>query len=182
MPEYIQSFLLGFAVTAIPGAVFFETIRRTIVDKSSILKFLMGSFSGTFLIIASILLGLSSILAEKSLANLFYGLSALVLIYIGISSATNKSTNKNSKSRRKVRSFYSSFITGFILGSANPISILFWISVLGKMLQTHQSVYVVIANSLLMLAGALSVYLILIPLTSRSKDLLKAKNLLIISR
>ena len=50
------------------------------------------------------------------------------------------------------------------------------------MLQNRDSVYIVMTNSLLMLAGALSVYLILIPITIRSKDLLKAKNLLIISR
>lgn len=39
---------------------------------------------------------------------------------------------------REAKSSYSRFITGIILGSANPISIVFWISIIGKMLQARQ--------------------------------------------
>ncbi len=176
---FIQCFLLGFAVTAIPGAVFFEVIRRTLTDKYSIRNFLFGSFSGTFLIIGAVFLGLSTLLTDESLAKVFYLLSAMVLIYVGLASFVNAPGPKKIK---KTRESYRAFVTGFVLGSANPISILFWIATIGKLLQTDGSLASAGLNSLFILLGAVSVYVILIPLVSYSQNIFKAKNIQILSR
>lgn len=46
MLALLQSFVLGFAISALPGAVLFEVIRRALLDKPSVLGFLVGNFSG----------------------------------------------------------------------------------------------------------------------------------------
>lgn len=179
----IQYFCLGFIITALPGAVFFETIRRTLAQKASIMKFMAGNFSGMFLIIFSVLFGLSALLSDKSLSHAFYGLSGIVLLYIGIASFLQKHTDKQAiATKKKTGSSLTAYLTGFVLAAANPISIVFWISMAGKMLQDKISLPYIVLNCISIVLGASLVFILLIAVASRSKKSIKARHLLFLSR
>lgn len=179
----VQYFCLGFVITAIPGAVFFETIRRAMTDKASIVKFMAGNFSGMFLIIFSVLFGLSALLSNKSLGHAFYALSGAVLFYIGITSLLAKHGGKKPIGNKKQNhASLSAFLTGLVLAAANPISIVFWISMTGKMVQDKTSIYLVVLNCVSIVLGASLVFIILITFGSRSKNQINTHHLLLLSR
>lgn len=179
----IENLMLGFVITAVPGAVFFETIHRSIFHKTSLPAFMAGNFAGMFLIIGSVLAGISSLLADKTYFKAFYALSGLVLLYIGGSSFMSKRSHPEISGYRKhERSQYSALLTGFILAAANPISILFWISMSGKMFQQDMSAAGVMANCASIVAGASLVFIILIAVFSRARFRLKAQQFIILSK
>lgn len=178
----IQYFCLGFVVTAIPGAVFFETIRRTLTEKNSIMKFMAGNFSGMFLIIFSVLFGLSTLLSDKSLNRAFYVLSGAVLLYIGVISLLKKYDKPTISVKNMDKSSLTAYLTGFVLAAANPISIVFWISMTGKMVQDNISFGAVLLSCISIVLGASVVFILLIALASRSKDNIKTHHLLLLSR
>ncbi len=148
--------MLGFAITAIPGAVFFETLRRSLLDKKSVPKFLIGTFIGMSGVIFLALFGFH-FLESDSLARLFYLLSGGILFYLGVNSIISKSSPKKSKS-----SNYSALLTGVILSFANPISIIFWISLIGKLTQGSSNSLWIILNVISVVAGAFTLFTLLI--------------------
>ncbi len=179
--DLIENFLLGFAITALPGAVFFETIRRSLANNASVYKFLAGTLAGMSIIIASVFLGLSSVFSNKSTNSIFYVLTGLVLMYIGLTSLLSKSVDSTSKQTSNSR-LSSATLTGLILSLANPISIIFWISVIGKMLQKRDSLTYALLNSFSVVAGALCLFGIVIMITSFAHSVFKPKNVVIMSR
>lgn len=179
----IQYFCLGFVITALPGAVFFETIRRTMTEKASIITFMAGNFSGMFLVIFSVLFGLSALLSNKALGHAFYMLSGVVLLYIGLSSLVVKyDGNKPVLSKQKDKSNLTAYLTGFVLAAANPISIIFWISMTGKMVQDRIGIAQVVLSCLSIVLGASLVFVLLVVFASRTTNILKNRHLLLLSR
>lgn len=128
----LNSMLLGFSISAVPGAVFFETIRRTIQNKSSIAWFLAGNFAGVAILALLSVLGVELLLSSLVIEKLFYGVSSLLLLAIGLSSilyAPKKiDATGTAGLNNKIRG---AFLVGLILALANPISIIFWISIVG---------------------------------------------------
>jgi threonine/homoserine/homoserine lactone efflux protein len=51
----LQSFLLGFIITSVPGTVFLETIRRAMVSRKSVAIFLMGNVVGVTVTVTIVL-------------------------------------------------------------------------------------------------------------------------------
>jgi threonine/homoserine/homoserine lactone efflux protein len=175
LPNFVEYFWLGFAITAIPGAVFFETIRRCLSDTESVRGFLTGNFTGMALIILSSFLGLGFI-NNNSLTRIFYSLSGVVLIYLGISAIL-----QNPKVSKVNHHKYSSFYTGLFLAVANPLSIIFWISLTGNFLQSSNGFIEPILYSAGVMAGALALCILLIVIVNRFESFINDRYIKIIS-
>lgn len=160
--QIIENLLLGFAISAAPGAVFFETIRRTLSKKSTVTSFLLGNFSGMLIIIVFALAGISVLLTDTSLSKFFYGITGLLLTYIGVSSLTAKFSQQTAKEEAKAPNRYSSYVSGLVLAVANPLSIVFWISLTGKFYQEYDSILPILLNATSVVIGALILFILLV--------------------
>ncbi len=178
----IENFILGFVISAVPGAVFIETIRRLLVDKTSVWKFLLGNFIGMLLIIVSVFLGFAVLVTQGSIANVFYGVSGLVLIFLGLSSIVSGPRNETKKLHLKNKtSSYIAFTSGLLLAVANPLSIVFWIALIGVWMQTANIMEAGI-YSVSVLAGALTLFIILIVVINTPQARVSVKYLTLLSR
>lgn len=181
MIEFLGYVALGFAVTAIPGAVFFETLRRLLISTSSAYWFLAGNFSGMALIIASSYIGLPSIMHNQTVALVFYLTSAMLLIYLGVTALASKEMPKSEAGTyQKNLQSGTSYLVGFTLSIANPLSIAFWVSLSGQLLSTYSNV-VAWLYSLAIMLGAALVFSIMI-FSSATIRKLKASHLVIVSK
>lgn len=156
LADFIESFILGFAITAVPGAVLFEVVRRCLSVNSSVTRFLLGNFAGMALVISFAFLGLNFI-TKDVVADLLLSLSGVLLIYIGVSAIRQNPDAKNAKVSQK-----SAFGAGFVLAAANPLSILFWISLTGRFMKESQSLSITLLLVLSVMCGSLLLFFILI--------------------
>ncbi len=176
--DFITYFIFGFSITAVPGAVFFETIRRTLEQKTTVYRFLLGNFSGMFLIVTFSVLGLAPVVKVPMIANIFYLLSGLVLIYIGLVSVVNPSLQHI---RQNAKRNYP-YSMGLVLAFFNPLSILFWISLIGKIsLETYNFVYM-LGSLVSIFAGSATLFVILIIMIRLFRVKIKQKHIVILSR
>lgn len=176
----LQSYLLGFAISAVPGAVFFETIRRTISSRTSVLHFLVGNFIGIAIIILLVFFGLSSLSLEGMAGKVFYLLSGLVLLWIGISALLEKrqlmqQIDNHAGSLRYNKNAHG-FLEGIILAVVNPVSILFWISIMGSLL-SEMTMAEALLNGLAILIGAATLFIFLVLITIKTKNVLSDRLL-----
>lgn len=162
--EYIW---LGFMITAVPGAVFFETVRRQLHDKSSLPSFLVGNFAGVALIATLALIGMT-LVTDIIRQDVFYLLSGGLLIYIGVSSAFSRPQVANKKLRRG-----QSFITGLVLSLANPVSVVFWVTMVGSFYERSNGYIMPIVSSLAIIFGAVLFFVLLIGLLVRFGNFLR---------
>ncbi len=169
---------LGFSVAAVPGAVFFEVIRRTLSDKVSLLKFLLGNLAGMVILALSVLLGFARLINNPLVANIFYISCGVVLVVLGITSILNTSSNKP----KSHKSRYGAFATGLSLSVLNPLGIVFWIALVGKIVQEANDMTQVILNITGVTVGSLILFGIVIVLISTFKLKITPKYLTILSR
>jgi threonine/homoserine/homoserine lactone efflux protein len=175
--------MLGFAISAVPGAVFFETIRRTLSKQYSVMPFQLGNFSGISTIILVALFGVATILSNSTSANVFYGLSGGLLLYLGIRSILTKQPQAHIITKKTgFKSTYSSFLTGYILAVANPLSIIFWISLIGKFHLQSNTFIAMLVNIISTLIGALMLFVLLIILVSYMRNNIKELYLIWMAR
>ncbi len=160
--QFIENLLLGFAISAAPGAIFFETIRRALSKKESVIAFQLGNFLGVIIVAAVALAGVSSILSEPSYANVFYAISGLLLIYLGYQSLIIKLPEASEASKSRIKSNYKAVVSGATLAILNPLSIVFWVSLTGKFTQQFANSSVVLINTIAVITGALMLFVILI--------------------
>ena len=180
----LQSFALGFAVSAAPGAVFFETIRRTIAQRTSVTYFLLGNFTGIVCIASLVFLGFSAVTLDGTTESVFYGLSGLVLLWIGLSAVLAKPQQKPAThiaSKAMKHGNAKGFTIGFVLATANPIAILFWISIIGTYM-SEMTPQAALLNGLAVLLGAVALFLLLVIAVNRIKKGLSDTFLLWLSR
>ena len=173
----VEGFLLGIAITALPGAVILETVRRAFARKS-VKSFLIGNYVGVIFVVCIVLFGLSSLLNKQSLSKAFYTLSAFVLFFIGITAlvsfkATTLRKKKRAKSESSILKKHSgSFAAGLLLAVANPAGVLFWIATIGRYVNAHTASSQVVANCIAILCGAGACYaFILIAIRTSHKTL-----------
>jgi threonine/homoserine/homoserine lactone efflux protein len=176
----LQGLLLGIAITALPGAVILETMRRAFARKS-VKGFLTGNFIGVGFVVCIVLFGLSSLLRNQSLSKAFYSLSACVLFFIGITSLiTFKATSQNKKTKGHNSTFKNhggSFTAGMLLAVANPAGVLFWIVTIGRYVNAHTSSFQVFVNCLSILLGAGICYALILFAIHHSHKSLSFKQL-----
>lgn len=159
----LESFVLGFVVAAVPGAILIETVRRTIFDKSTILSFTAGNLAGMAVLVGVSFLGITAITNNATVGIILNAIGGSVLVFLGIKSLFSKP--KYHIVHRRVSNMkreYSSFTTGFILSLANPIRIAFWISLIGAILYENPTFRLAVAKSLSVFLGVSLFYLILI--------------------
>ena len=178
----IENFVLGFVISAIPGAVFFETIRRAIRSNAEVLIFLLGNFSGMLVIIVASFIGLSAGSTSDGNARLFYCVSGALLCYIGVSAILSKYKKPKNIHTNAVRASYSAYATGFVLAMANPISVAFWLSLSANVLHETTSLLMAVISCLSVLAGAAVLFLTLIWVVRYANLNLETKQTLLISR
>lgn len=179
----VENFILGFAISAVPGAVFVETIRRTLFDKKTIIQFLSGNFVGMLIIVVSVFSGLALIINDPTTSSIFYAICGSVLIMLGISSIFIKPSYDTKKvGLTKNKSNYAAFATGFLLSVANPLSIIFCISIIGKIIQDTNSTNLAIINSLSVIAGSIVLFVILVMIIGVLHVRVNVRNLTLLSR
>ncbi|MBC7581275.1 hypothetical protein H7097_00210 [Aeromicrobium sp.] len=83
----IQNFWLGFVITATPGAVLVEALRRSNDPGLHLAKFLAGTFIGMAVVILLAFPGVS-VLQDSIAGSLFFLISGSILIYRRISSSS----------------------------------------------------------------------------------------------
>ena len=177
--EILQSLFLGFIITAVPGAVFIETVRRAIVDKKSVVIFLIGNVVGVTLTVGYVVVGFGALALKHQFNSAFYVLSGLVLVGIGILSIKSRpDLGKRRESRRKL----SSFLTGFVLATVNPASVVFWIVMVGRFASANTDLVALLANIVSINVGAIFCYAVLIGLVARFRERLSNRHLAVLSR
>lgn len=177
----LENFVLGLAISAVPGAVFFETIRRSLLEYSSVFRFLLGNFSGMVLIAASSYLGLTRLLSGEIFSLIFYLVSGSVLVYLGTTAIMVKKS-KIERIHNSISSKRSAYLVGLTLAVANPLSIIFWASLMGKFIKEDGGGMDAILNSIVVLAGAAILFIILVVCAKFAKNLLTPNRLIIMSR
>jgi threonine/homoserine/homoserine lactone efflux protein len=179
----LQGLILGFILTAIPGAVVLETTRRALT-RLPVLNFLCGNFLGVGITIVITIVGLSSVLRDASLSHLFYLLSGATLIYIGVTSVASKKLAKSNRRLGKgheAASPYKAFVAGLILATANPVSILFWITMIGRYFNAHDSHLQIALNSAAIVLGGVIFYMVLMVMTGITHKIISQRYLIVSS-
>jgi len=178
----LESLLLGFAVTAVPGAVFFETVRRSLHEEHTVIRFLAGNFIGMLVIIAAAFMGLSTLPPDSLVATLFYVASGLLLILIGLSSIFKRKEELQAPKSNTSKTKIAAFSLGIMLAVANPLSIAFWISLSAKLMKDAGNISVAILNCLCVVLGAALLFALLISLVRLLKSKIKTDYLVLLSR
>jgi threonine/homoserine/homoserine lactone efflux protein len=180
----LQGLILGFILTAIPGAVVLEATHRALARKP-VLSFLAGNFVGVGVTVAITMVGLSSVLGNSSWSHVSYLLSGLTLLYIGLASIASKKLVKRAPALKrgddKTASQYKALITGLILATANPVSILFWITMIGRYLNNHESYAQIISNSTAIVVGGAVFFGVLLTVIGITHKLMSQKYVVILN-
>ncbi len=182
--ELLQNFMLGFGIAALPGAVFFETIRRTLSKHSHVGYFLTGNMVGVCAVLSIAYFGASLLLASPATERGFYFVSGAMLLWIGLRSVLSRPRvpkKSPAPTIKRVTKKLGAFFTGFVLAVANPVSILFWLSLMGTFVG-RMSVPVALANVLSVLLGTAALLLILVLITYKMRALLSPRFLLWLTR
>lgn len=177
----LENIALGFAITAVPGAVFFEVMRRSLLDYGSLFKFLSGNFVGMIVIILATYLGVASLLSGAVTSVIFYVVSGLLLIYLGIS-AIRIDSLKLKNTQNKPRPGKTAYLSGLTLALANPLSILFWASLMGRFRHETSGGLGVLMLSLSVVLGSLLLFVALISVSIQANKKLKTDHLVLLSR
>jgi len=180
----VQCFFLGFIITAIPGTVFIETVRRTMVNRESVVIFLLGNVVGVTLTVTIVVLGLTNLTAQSHISASFYAVSGLTLILIGVRSLAARPDLRKKRAHNKWEhgGKASSFQSGFVLATVNPASIAFWIVMIGRFVSVNSSFAEVVASVVSINFGAIACYIVLVSLVSRYKARLSNRHLVVLSR
>lgn len=172
----LENLWLGFLLTALPGPVFFEVIRRQLSDRSSVVSFLFGNYTGVAIIAVLALTGLVFI-TEYINQNTFYLVSGAVLVYIGVSSifSAGRQTTTVKPARQHA------YTLGLILSLANPVSVAFWMSIVGKFYAETDGYALPWVYSLVVIVGGVLCFVLLIILLNRFGRFIKPGHVVLLS-
>ncbi|MGE4349089.1 MAG: LysE family translocator [Candidatus Berkiella sp.] len=127
----LEKIILGVTLAAPIGPVSLEMIRRGLNHGflSAFIVRVGGAFGNTLCLIMATF-GLSLLTQSPVIMNICALLGAIVLIYLGIKSLLKtKSIDVNFSEKSATHSYLSGLMTGFVVSIANPIGIMFWISI-----------------------------------------------------
>lgn len=175
----IQNFWLGFVITATPGAVLLEAMRRSLNPGLHLLRFLAGNFVGMLVVITLSFAGVS-VLQNSVTGSMFFIISGSILLFIGLSTLLAKP--QLLKSQAIVNgSGASSLFAGLILAVANPLSFVFWLSIIGGFRDGKTITDTVLSISAVV-AGALSVFVLLILAAQKLQTIITPRREQFLSR
>lgn len=175
--DLIQNFWLGFIITATPGAVLLEAIRRSLNPSLHVVRFLLGNFLGMLMVITLTLIG-ASVLQDSIAGSIFFVISGLLLLYIGYTALVI-----NPQKTQAIRTSKASapLSTGFILAVANPLSFVFWLSLIGGF-RSEDNAAMTVFSIISVVLGALMVFAVIVLLSKRLRRLLTPRREIILSR
>ena len=182
--DLIQNFVLGFGIAAIPGVVFFETIRRTLTKNSFVSYFITGNVLGVSTVAVLAFAGASALLTTPSIAAAFYIGSGSLLLWIGLRSVVARPKHSKIKTSNPTQTRakrINAFLTGYTLAVTNPINMLFWISLMGTFIE-RMGLFESLANAVSVLLGTLALLLLLAIVTYKMRSFLKPTLLLWLTR
>lgn len=179
--DIFKSILIGISIGAIPGIIFFEIIRRTLI-RGFLSGFLLsiGEFIGNFLVLLLIYFGFNQLFAFKLTNVLLYLTGAIILGYIGIGAFkltegniekpyNNKHVNQNS------------LLAGFSIAITNPVAIALWLSLVGSYISGVSKMDAII-NMFFLAFGLVFFYLIMVTVVNFTKHKIPTKYILLLSK
>lgn len=127
---FIEKILLGITLSAPIGPVSLEMIKRGL-DKGFLGAFVvrLGAAIGNTLCLIAAYFGIGLIAKSSNTMALFCLAGSLVLIYLGVKSLIDKRTFHLQSQHPTNASILNGLLTGFVLSIANPIGIVFWLSI-----------------------------------------------------
>ncbi len=150
---YIESIVLGISLAAIPGPIFLEVARRTLIKgfwPGALLA--VGEFLANFAILMITFLGVYQFLLYKPIKLFLLLAGSAVLLWIGYTAVKTKQKGvKFSKGHISGNSI----LVGFGLGISSPLHIAVWISVGGAYLAQYASQTVALINIVLLAFGVM---------------------------
>ena len=158
---YLESFILGISLAAIPGPIFFELIRRTLSKGFwSGACLAIGEFIGNFAILLLTFFGIFGFLEIKAVKIIIYLAGGLFLIWIGIMALkTNEKGIINSS--KKTLSNKNSIIVGLGIALSSPLTITAWITIGGAYLSKYTTKAMALLNIFLLALGVLAFFVTL---------------------
>ena len=172
----IESFWLGFVITAIPGAVFFEAIRRVLADRDSVTSFILGNYVGMLIIILFAFGGVS-LVAKEPLTNVFYTLNGVLLIVVGLLALRYEAPDSLDSVSLPIQTKKNGFFIGLLLAIANPLSIIFWVSLVGRFMENNVAYGWVLFQVASVVMGSITLFVLLILVVKRLGKRIKKASL-----
>lgn len=180
--EYIQSILLGISLAAIPGPIFFEVFRRTLIRgfwSGALLA--VGEFLANALILTLTFFGVYQFLLYKPVKLILFVLGSFILIWIGLNAIKIKEKDISKKVHDKVSS-NNSIIVGFLIGIGSPLTIAVWVSIGGAYLAEYTSSIIAFTNIILLAFGVMLFFFALTSLLYLAKNKIKPRYIVWVSR
>lgn len=141
LEKIMNSLLIGFAVAAIPGAVFIETVRRTLTKNvTSGILLVLGEFFGHVLLFLVLFFGISHFFTNQLVTKVLYFVGALLMLWLGLQACKNQKQIYQDK----VAKFEgSSFLVGFGLSITDPYIVGLWITLSSAYLSQFSRSYAI---------------------------------------
>lgn len=140
--KIVESLFIGISIAAIPGPIFFELVRRTLIKGfSNGALLVLGEFTGNFVLLLLIFFGISNILTSNTSKMILFIIGGLILLKLGIDAWKLKQEVIDNSYKNQINDG-KSFLTGFTIATTSPIVIALWISLSGSYLAYfHQRIY-----------------------------------------
>ena len=180
----IEKLLLGFALAAPIGPVSLEMIKRGLKQGfKEAFKVRLGGATGNTICLIVSHLSLSSLLDSPLIIGSIGFIGAVYLIIVGLNNLRLRSIKLHSASNKLItRIENSSLLTGLILSLANPISIVFWLSIFASTYETVQVKWINFAEDLFIIVGVLIWGAVFSLILDLGKSYLSEKNVLRVTR
>ena len=179
---FLESILIGFSISAIPGPIFFEIVRRVLTKNFwSGISISIGDFIGNFLILLLIFFGVSTFLTSQTAQSILFILGSCILIWLGINALRLKKEEIDNSYKNKI-SNKNSILIGLGISISSPIVIAFWISLSGSYLVQFTSKNVAFLNIFYITLGFVLFHLILALIIHFTKHKISSKNIIKFSK
>ncbi|NQZ85127.1 MAG: LysE family translocator [Nanoarchaeales archaeon] len=179
---FLESILIGFSISAIPGPIFFEIVRRVLTKNFwSGISISIGDFIGNFLILLLIFFGVSTFLTSQTAQSILFITGSCILIWLGITALRLKKEEIDNSYKNKI-SNKNSILIGLGISISSPIVIAFWISLSGSYLVQFTSKNVAFLNIFYITLGFVLFHLILALIIHFTKHKISSKNIIKFSK
>lgn len=181
--DFFQSILTGIAIAAVPGPVFFESMRRALT-KGFWQGFLIvaGDFVGNLLLMCVIFLGVSQFITQPVVKIILYLCGSLILIYIAVVALKLNAKDVEQSYVKQDNVKNNSFWLGFLLATLNPIVISLWVPLTGYYLARSSSAFDAFFYVFFISVGLVCFFLPLVTIIHFTKRFISVKYVVILSK
>lgn len=180
----LEKILLGITLAAPIGPVSIEMIKRGL-EKGfwAAFKVRLGGAIGNTLCLIISYFSLSAIINKPVITSSIGLVGALYLVIMGFKNLTKKTVSLSGAQNKFLSKIENSgLLVGFILSLANPVSIVFWLSIFASTFSAEEAGLVNFALDLLIICGVLIWGIILSLALALGNAILSENNILIVTR